>query len=147
VSANVKIRLAESDTEIASCFPAMRELRPHLDEASFVARIRGLQAAGYLLAYAADESGPVAVAGFRLGESLAWSRYLYIDDLVTLANRRSQGFGAALLTWLKDYAARHGCNQMHLDSGAQRRDAHRFYEREGMEAAALHFATPIPAGG
>jgi GNAT superfamily N-acetyltransferase len=139
----MNIQLAESDAEIAACFPVMRELRPHLDEASFVARVRSQQASGYLLACAADASGPVAVAGFRLGEGLSWGRYLYVDDLVTLQGRRSQGFGGALLAWLKDYAARHGCGQLHLDSGVQRKDAHRFYEREGMEAVALHFAARV----
>lgn len=28
---------------------------------------------------------------------------------------------------------------MHLDSGTQRKDAHRFYEREGMSVAGFHF--------
>jgi hypothetical protein len=28
---------------------------------------------------------------------------------------------------------------MHLDSGIQRKDAHRFYEREGMSMASFHF--------
>jgi GNAT superfamily N-acetyltransferase len=147
MNTNMNIRLAESDDEIAACFPVMRELRPQLEEAAFVTRVRAQQASGYLLAYAADGSGPVAAAGFRLGESLAWGRHLYVDDLVTLPNRRSQGFGKALLAWLKDYAAEHGCGQLHLDSGVQRKAAHRFYEREGMEAAALHFGVRIPTGG
>jgi len=38
----MEIRLAQSDAEIAACFHVMRELRPHLDGASFVARV-GLQ--------------------------------------------------------------------------------------------------------
>jgi GNAT superfamily N-acetyltransferase len=147
MSTNTEIRLAESDDEIAACYRVMRELRPHIDEISFVPRVRAQQTSGYLLAYAADESGPVAVAGFRLGQSLSWDRYLYVDDLVTLPARRSEGFGAGLLAWLKDYAARHGCAQLHLDSGVQRKDAHRFYEREGMEAFALHFVIRVPQDG
>ena len=31
----------------------------------------------------------------RLGENLAWGRYLYVDDLVTLPAQRSLGHGAA----------------------------------------------------
>ena len=36
-----------------------------------------------------------------------------------------------------------GYQQMHLDSGIQRKDAHRFYEREGMTMASFHFVENI----
>lgn len=32
---------------------------------------------------------------------------------------------------------------MHLDSGIQRKEAHRFYEREGMTMASFHFIEKI----
>ena len=38
-----------------------------------------------------------------------------------------------------ELAAKEGCQQMHLDSGTQRKDAHRFYERQGMTMASFHF--------
>ena len=85
----------------------------------------------------------VAVAGFRVGENLAWGRFLYVDDLVILPEHRSKGYGAKLLAWLKGKAAMEGCEQMHLDSGIQRKEAHRFYEREGMTMASLHFVEKI----
>lgn len=85
----------------------------------------------------------VAVAGFRVGENLAWGLFLYVDDLVTLPTQRSRGYGARLLAWLKERAANEGCQQMHLDSGIQRKDAHRFYEREGMTMASFHFVENI----
>jgi GNAT superfamily N-acetyltransferase len=90
----------------------------------------------------------VAVAGFRIGENLAWGRFLYVDDLATLPAHRSKGYGAKLLSWLMELAAKEGCQQMHLDSGIQRKDAHRFYEREGMTMASFHFVeivAPNPA--
>ena len=89
-------------------------------------------AVGYQLAALVDHDEIAAVAGFRIGENLAWGRFLYVDDLVTRAERRSSGYGAALLNWLKDFAAKAHCHQLHLDSGAWRKDAHRFYERKGM---------------
>ena len=81
----------------------------------------------------------LAVAGFRLGESLAWGRHVYVDDLVTLPEARSRGYGAALLAWLADFGRAQGAGQLHLDSGRQRTGAHRFYEREGLAASSLHF--------
>lgn len=139
------IAIAGTDAEIVACYPVMSELRPHIPEQEFVSRVRSQQRAGYQLAYL---KGPdeeiVAVAGFRIGENLAWGRFLYIDDLVTLAARRSQGYGHRLLDWLKQFAVDEGCAQIHLDSGLQRLDAHRFYGREGVDKTGFHFAQALP---
>lgn len=103
-----------------------------------------LEKGGYRLAVVEeDDTGVVAVAGFRIGESLSWGRFLYVDDLVTSETHRSRGHGARLLSWLRDYAIAEGCQQLHLDSGIQREDAHRFYEREGMSKSGFHFAEPL----
>lgn len=139
----MNIHIAQSDAEIAACYPVMRELRGHISEAAFVPRVRSQQKAGYRLAYVESNGAPVAAAGFRLGESLSWGHYLYVDDLVTLAAERSKGYGAALLDWLYAYAKEQGCGQVHLDSGLERVDAHRFYEREGMKAVAYHFVKVV----
>jgi GNAT superfamily N-acetyltransferase len=89
------------------------------------------------------DNEPVSVAGFRMGQNLAWGRFLYVDDLVTAEQYRSKGAGAKLLTWLREYAIAENCQQMHLDSGFQRNDAHRFYEREGMSKSGFHFVELI----
>lgn len=137
--------IARSDDEILSCMPAMRALRQHIGEALFLPRIRAQQAAGYQLVFAGRRDTPEAVAGFRILENLAWGRFLYVDDLVTLPVARSSGLGAQLLDWLKAHARREGCAALHLDSGVQRHDAHRFYEREGMQRSSYHFSVSIEA--
>lgn len=135
----MNIRTAITDSEILACYPAMRELRPHIAEDQFLSRVRNQAKTGYRLLFVEESDGVVAVAGFRVGENLAWGRFLYVDDLVTLPSRRSKGFGVSLLSWLREFAAKEGCVQMHLDSGIQRKDAHRFYEREGMSISSFHF--------
>lgn len=137
------IRLATTNSEIVACFPVMRELRPHIAEDQFLSRVRSQEKAGYKLAFVEQPDGVVAVAGFRAGENLAWGRFLYVDDLITLPSHRSKGFGAGLLSWLREFATKEGCVQVHLDSGIQRKDAHRFYEREGMTMASFHFVENI----
>lgn len=139
------IRLASSDQEIAACFPVMHQLRPHLTPDAFLARVRSQERAGYRLAYLEVDGRPVAVAGFRVLESLVSGRFLNVDDLVTLDSERSKGHGAELLQWLLDRARTEGCQGLELDSGVQRKDAHRFYEREGLEIRSYHFE--IPVGG
>jgi len=136
----MNIRIAITDAEIAACYPVMRELRPQLEEANFLVRVRGLEKTGYRLAFVRQSDNVVAVAGFWIRENLAWGRFMYVDDLVTLASHRSQGIGTRFLAWLREYAINEGCCQLHLDSGTQRKDAHRFYEREGVTVFGYHFA-------
>jgi len=136
----MKIVVAETEQVIAVCFPVMFELRPHLIKDAFVERIQQQQLQGYRLAYVEVAGKPAAVAGFRICNNLAWGKFLYVDDLVTSAAQRSHGYGAALLTWLNEYAVKEGCDQLHLDSGVQRKEAHRFYEREQITVTGFHFA-------
>jgi len=139
----MKIRLADTDNQIKQCYSLMRQLRPHVTQKIFLPSVREQQAGGYQIAMLEHENKIVAVAGFRLGKNLAWGDFLYVDDLVTCSNQRSQGYGKALLSWLKTYAANKGCQQLHLDSGLQRKEAHKFYEREALCATGFHFACDV----
>ena len=140
----ITLALAESDTDIARCFPVMAQLRPHLVEADFVARVRRMSAENYQLAFLADDAGVVrSVAGFRLMEKLHSGRTLYVDDLVTDATSRSRGHGDRLFDWLVARARALGCDEFSLDSGTQRVDAHRFYLRKRMKIACFHFSLPL----
>ena len=133
------IEIADSDEDIRAAFEAMRHLRDLPNAQAFLERVRQLQPDGYLLAVLDHGGEIVAAAGFRIGDKLAWGKHLYVDDLVTIPAARSKGHGKALLSWLCDYARSNGCAQLHLDSGAQRLDTHRFYEREGLSPSSLHF--------
>lgn len=136
--------LSEGKTRLA--YRAMRELRSaYRDEPAFVEYVDTvLRPAGYRLAaaFAPGEEAAVAVAGFRVGDSLAWGHYLYVDDLSTAANARRRGHAGALLDWLVDEAQRLGCGQLHLDSNtsAERFDAHRLYYNHGLAIYSHHFA-------
>jgi GNAT superfamily N-acetyltransferase len=135
-----EIKIAESDEQIKSCFPVMVELRPHLDEAEFLRRAKRQQSAGgYKLVFLEDNENVTAVAGFRIIECLAWSRFLYIDDLVTKSGERSKGYGKTLFDWLVNYARETDCQELHLDSGVERFGAHRFYLQKRMVISCHHF--------
>jgi len=136
----MKIVIAETEQAIAACFSVMFELRPHLIQETFVERVRQQQSQGYRLAYLEVTGQPVALAGFRISNNLAWGKFLYVDDLVTSAAQRSHGYGKVLLGWLNEYAIQESCSQLHLDSGMQRKEARRFYEREQVTVTGFHFA-------
>jgi GNAT superfamily N-acetyltransferase len=63
----------------------------------------------------------------------------WLQDLVVTRTHRSRGAGAALLDAATEWAREHGCTHLDLSSGLGRKDAHRFYEREGMERGSYTF--------
>ena len=119
----------------------MRELRPHIEsEQEFLARVRRQQAqSGWRLIYVEDNGTPVAAAGFRISEWLAWGKALYVDDLICLESHRGKGFAEALMRWMEELARAEGCAEFHLDSGTHRLVAHRFYHRLKLAIASFHF--------
>ena len=133
------IREIESDEDVRRSYPVMRQLRPHLEEDEYVARVRSQRAAGYRLAVVEEDGDVRAVAGFRLIEMLHQGLHLYVDDLVTDEIRRSRGHGALLFDWLMEEARRAGCATLELDSGVQRLRAHAFYFAKRMHISSYHF--------
>jgi GNAT superfamily N-acetyltransferase len=139
-----RILIAKSEQEISDCFPVIQELRSHLELTNFVTQVqRQQQQSDYRLAYLQVDELVLAVAGFRISESLAWGKFLYIDDLVSKSGHRSQGYGTVLFNWLVDYARDRDCQQLHLDSGVQRFAAHRFYLTHRMEITSHHFTLKL----
>jgi GNAT superfamily N-acetyltransferase len=139
------VEIAKSDADIVRCFAVMAQLRPHLtDAADFLARARRQMVdEKWRLAYIEDGEKVAAVAGFRLLECLSSGKTLYVDDLVTAEDRRSQGFGRRLMAWLERQAGEQGCATFSLDSGTQRTGAHRFYFRQGLPIVGFHFAKKL----
>ena len=134
---------AVTDGEIADCYDVMAELRPHVSREDFLPRVRAMQQAGFRLAYIRDGDQVVACAGYRFGDNLFCGRHLYVDDLVTAESVRSKGHGRRLLAWLRELAVTSGCDTFHLDSGVQRKRAHQFYLREGLELSSYHFSARL----
>lgn len=140
------VREARDTEAVRALFPVLCQLRPHLaGPEDLVARVARMAKDGYRLVWtsAVPDGPPVAAAGFRIFETLFAGPMLYVDDLVTLEARRGQGDGARLMGWLRAEARRHGCKELHLDSGTQRLAAHRFYFARGLAIRSFHFATGL----
>lgn len=137
---DIRVRLAESDSDFERLAPVLLELRTHYTASTLVAQIKEQQKQGYLIAFAESGREIVGVAGFVVGRKLAWGKHIYVDDLVTAERSRSTGVGSAIIAWLKAYARDNGCGQIHLGSGVQRFSAHRFYLRHGFDITSHHFS-------
>lgn len=138
-----EVREMTTDAEVLATFPVMAQLRADLAEDEYLETIRRMREGGYRLAAVLDGGEVRCVTGFRVQEFLYAGRHLYVDDLITAGDARSEGHGARMLRWLEESARRQGCGQLHLDSGVQRRGAHRFYFREGMGISSFHFAKAL----
>jgi GNAT superfamily N-acetyltransferase len=133
-----------SEAEVGACYELMRQLRPHLkSQEEFIARWRRQCADGYRLVALWGESGPVALAGYRVTENLVHGKFLYVDDLISDQSARSRGHGAQLLDKLKAEGRALACNKLVLDTGLDNFLAHRFYFRQGLLAQALRFNIPL----
>jgi len=140
----IQVARAISDEQILATRDVMLQLRPSLPAQEYLPTVRRMmQSDGYRLTVLYEEGVVRAVAGYRLMEMLSCGRILYVDDLNTDDRWRSRGYGKALLDWLKDEARANGCAQLHLDSGVQREDTHRFYFREGLTINCHHFRCKI----
>ncbi len=130
----------QSEAEVRETYALMRQLRQAMSEEAYLEQVgRLMRGQGYRLAGLREGGVLRCVAGYRLGESLSWGRYLYVDDLVSDLSQRSKGHGKRMLDWLAQEARRQGCAELHLDSGTQRLEAHRFYLRERMDIVFFHF--------
>jgi GNAT superfamily N-acetyltransferase len=137
--------LTASETYLA--YTSLLELRPHLAARNeFVEQVNLKQRPeGYRLVGSFEEGvdEPVAVAGFRTGHNLAWGYFLYVDDLVTREAFRGRGHAGGLLQWIYEQAQQLGCQQVHLDSGVHRYDAHRLYLNQRMQITSHHFGRKL----
>ena len=136
----MRVKPADSPDALRLISPVLLQLRPQYSEDTLARQVQLQQTDGYRLVYVEDEGDVLCVAGFVIGQKLAWGKHIYVDDLVTNEAHRSRGAGRFLIDWLKQYAREQGCQQLHLDSGVTRFGAHRFYLREGFSITSHHFA-------
>jgi GNAT superfamily N-acetyltransferase len=114
-----------------------------LDAPEFLQRVRKQQGQGYTLTAVLVDGAPVAAAGWRRQDTLFSGFQFYIDDLITAEDQRGRGYGKALLDHLAAQAKREGAGSLQLDSGTQRKDAHRFYLRERFDITSFHFGRQL----
>ncbi|MBM0274294.1 GNAT family N-acetyltransferase [Micromonospora tarensis] len=127
-----EVREARDEHDVRRCWPVFRELRENITvEDDFVDRWKRQRDEGYRIVFIERAGEVQAVGGFRILHSMAWGRFLYLDDLAALTDQHGAGLGTAILRFVQDEARREGCAAVHLDTGYQRHRAHKAYLRNG----------------
>ena len=138
------IKQIHTESEIESCFTVFSELRPHInDKSEFCSKILTQINEGYQIFAAIDNTNVVGGIGFRVLNTLAWGKVLYIDDLITSHNYRNNSCGSKLLNYAINRATELNCNEVHLDTGYTRHDAHKLYLKHGLQLNCHHLALKL----
>jgi GNAT superfamily N-acetyltransferase len=134
-----KILEAENDDDVRKCWHSFSQLRKNiLSEDAFFRRWDIQKREGYKIIFIERNSKVIAAAGYRLMNTMAWGKILYIDDLIAHESERGNGYGSILLSHLKGLAETLNCDSVHLDTGYQRHAAHKAYLRNGFTLNCHH---------
>lgn len=145
--ADTEIRELTTEAEWREAFPVLRELRDHLTEQTYLEYLREMREEGYRLFAVFEDEDVLAVAGAGVRTNFYNGRHLFVYDLVTRPDRRSEGHGGRLMGFLEDWARERNCESITLESGLWREDAHRFYEdRLGMDRYCYTFKKTFDGG-
>lgn len=118
-------------------------LRPHLKGKDLTVNFELLSTEGYKMIYIGDESLAYAILGFREMNIFFSGKTLYIDDLITHPDHRRMGYAGQLIDWVIEYAKDHFFDHVSLDSGFNRKEAHRLYLNKRFQLESFHFGMKL----
>jgi GNAT superfamily N-acetyltransferase len=141
--ADTEITELETEEEWLSAFPVIEQLRPHLDESSYLKYRTQLRDDGYTLFALSIEDEIVSLAGVAVNTNMYYGQHVWVYELITDEPHRSQGYGAELLAHVEAWGRDRDCRLVALSSGVQRTDAHHFYENQEMDRVSHVFTREL----
>jgi len=137
----LEMKLLQGKEALLQAFPVFQQLRPFVHDAeAFLAQVARQEKQGYQLLAAWQGPEIVGLAGYRELENFIYGKFVYIDDLVVLAQSRRLGVGEQLIHSVRQYAQQQGCQHLILDTALNNALAQRFYFRQGLVSNSLGFS-------
>lgn len=132
--------------DLSRAYPVMKELRSNIDFDDFQRLVMLAHTAdGYRLIAREEHGKIVALMGYRILHDLVHGSHLYVDDLVTTKDKRSQSHGAELLRYAEGECRRLGLTGLRLSTGVDNSEARRFYDREGWTVRSVTYKKKVPS--
>ncbi len=130
--------------DLEKCFSVMKELRPHLTLAEYIAIYEEARQEGNYTIIALEENNQIlALMGYRKLTDFVRGRHLYIDDLVVTEKARSKGLGAVLLKQAEQIAQEKGYKVLRLCTGIENKRGMNFYETHSWTKRAYAYTKKI----
>lgn len=140
----VLIRRA-SASDVASLSPLLGELGYPADAEVLPTRLSALNESGHVVALVAEVGG--SVVGLATAHVITTihspAPVALLTALVVAESARGQGAGRRLVAAAEEWARANGAVRIAVTSGAQRTDAHRFYERIGYARTGVRFGKSL----
>ena len=135
---SLKIKKIQSSQDLELAYLVMKELRQDLSYSDFLEIYEKAHAeSGYEILALEQDQAIVALVGFRVLHDFVHGKHLYIDDLVSTKEKRSQGFGAKLLLHAEEIAKNLNCRGLRLCTGIENEAGKKFYENNKWNLRAI----------
>ena len=125
--------------ELDIAFELVKELRTELEYGEFEDLIYEMRHQEYKMFGIFEKEKLITYAGLSILVNLYHKRHLYLYDFVTTSSLKYNGYGTKMMEYLYDYARLRNCENFVLSSGLHRKEAHKFYEKEGFEKKSFLF--------
>ena len=124
---------------IFSIIPLLKMLDPSIKEDVLKSRLSNMSQQGYQCIGAYKQNELIGICGIWVLEKYYVGKHLEMDNIIVSPNYRSHGIGEKIIIFIEEYAKKIGCVAGELNCYIKNEEAHRFWERCGYQAIALHF--------
>lgn len=118
------------EKEYLNAYNILVQLRTDITKESYLYLLKEMKKDGYMLFGLYKDKELVSLVGFSLRVNFYNKRHVFVYDLVTDIKYRSLGYGEELLNFVDKWAKENNTEYVALESGIQRVEAHKFYEKK-----------------
>ncbi len=132
------ISKAQSESDLERLYSVIKELRKELTLPDFISLYKlAHESNGYEIVALECHGKVLAVMGYRILYDFVHGKHIYIDDLVSIPEERSKGFGRRLLEYAEKLAIDLECNGLRLCAGIDNELGKKFYEKNNWKLRAV----------
>ena len=135
----MQVHCLTTPKQMLAAFEVMSHMYPDLSQDEFLELLAGMVHKGYSMIGVIDEQGKcIGAAGYWIGVRLYCRKFIQIDNLVVLPEKRGKQAGKMMMDEIKQIGREEGCQRVILDTYVENFDAHRFFYREGFIIRGYH---------